>query len=210
MSKSLNLKLRDFTTVSEDGEKGVFTAYANVKWTIDSYDEVTVDGAFKQSIERHRANGTVPKMLFQHNPDIVIGKWISIEEDELGLKVTGQLALTTQKGAEIYELLKMGALDSLSIGYLTIKERYDPSNGITYLEVVDVYEISVVTFPANDKSTVTEIKSAVPEVVVDEPAVEIAPINNVTEEETKAAEELETKRRTLDLVVKLTSMFVRK
>ena len=40
-----------------------------------------------------------------------------MEEDEKGLRVEGKLALGTQRGKEVYELMKMGAIDGLSIGY---------------------------------------------------------------------------------------------
>ena len=118
-----------------------------------------VNNAFKKSIARHKSEGTMPKMLWNHNPDIVIGKWIDMEEDEIGLKVKGQLALNTQKGRETYELLKMGALDSLSIGFTAPKESYGAKDNVTYLEEIDLYEVSVVTFPANKESIVTSIKS---------------------------------------------------
>ncbi|QWL58216.1 HK97 family phage prohead protease [Aeromonas jandaei] len=155
MNHQLRVKLNSFS----ESEEGVFEAYGNVKWVVDSYREVAVDGAFKKSIARHKSEGTMPKMLWNHNPDIVIGKWIDMEEDEIGLKVKGQLALNTQKGRETYELLKMGALDSLSIGFTAPKESYGAKDNVTYLEEIDLYEVSVVTFPANKESIVTSIKS---------------------------------------------------
>lgn len=157
MNHQLRVKLNNFT--ESDQETGVFEAYGNVKWVVDSYREVAVDGAFKKSIARHKSEGTMPKMLWNHNPDVVIGKWLDMEEDDIGLKVKGQLALNTQKGRETYELLKMGALDSLSIGFTAPKESYGSKDNVTYLEEIDLYEVSVVTFPANKESTVTSIKS---------------------------------------------------
>ena len=46
-----------------------------------------------------------------------IGVFDEIKEDSHGLYVKGRLALKTQAGQEAYELLKMGALDGLSIGF---------------------------------------------------------------------------------------------
>ncbi|WP_339009437.1 HK97 family phage prohead protease [Aeromonas popoffii] len=175
MNHQLRVKLNNFT--ESEQETGVFEAYGNVKWVVDSYREVAVDGAFKKSIARHKSEGTMPKMLWNHNPDIVIGKWLEMEEDDHGLKVKGQLALNTQRGRETYELLKMGALDALSIGFTAPKESYGAKDDVTYLEEIDLYEVSVVTFPANKQSTVTSVKSE-----------EIEELNTSEEEQEQPAE----------------------
>lgn len=175
MNHQLRVKLNNFT--ESEQETGVFEAYGNVKWVVDSYREVAVDGAFKKSITRHKSEGTMPKMLWNHNPDIVIGKWLEMEEDDHGLKVKGQLALNTQRGRETYELLKMGALDALSIGFTAPKESYGAKDDVTYLEEIDLYEVSVVTFPANKQSTVTSVKSE-----------EIEELNTSEEEQEQPAE----------------------
>ncbi|CAJ1855320.1 hypothetical protein HLBENOHH_02468 [Aeromonas dhakensis] len=156
----LEFKLNNFAA---DQEEGRFTAYGNVFDVIDSYRDVTLKGAFRKSIQEHKAAGTSPKMLWNHNPDEVIGKWVSFSEDEHGLKMEGVLALGTQRGRETYELLKMGALDSLSIGYVVTKEKFDSVKKVNYLEEVDLFEVSVVTFPANKQSVVTDVKSDEPE-----------------------------------------------
>ena len=64
-------------------------------------------------------------MLWAHDPSEPIGKWVSLSEDRVGLRVEGKLALKTQRGSDAYELLKMDAL-GLSIGYRVA------SGGATY------------------------------------------------------------------------------
>ena len=64
------------------------------------------------------------KLLYQHKTDEPIGVIDSLEEDKKGLKIKGRLAMGTQKGKEVYELMKMGALDSMSIGYKLSPEDY--------------------------------------------------------------------------------------
>ncbi|MGL6606609.1 HK97 family phage prohead protease [Aeromonas hydrophila] len=157
----LEFKLNNFAAEQEEGR---FTAYGNVFDVIDSYRDVTMKGAFRKSIQQHKAAGTSPRMLWNHNPDEVIGKWESFVEDEHGLKMEGVLALGTQRGRETYELLKMGALDSLSIGYVVTKEKFDSVKKLNYLEELDLFEVSVVTFPANKESVVTDVKSEQEEV----------------------------------------------
>ncbi|WP_068871025.1 HK97 family phage prohead protease [Edwardsiella tarda] len=170
MIQNLNLKMESFS-VSEEVE-GRFSGYANVKWFKDHASDVSVDNCFKKSIDRHIAAGTMPKLLLQHDYRDVIGVWESMEEDEHGLKVTGRLALDTVKGRETYSLLKMGALDSLSIGYVTIEEKYDAGTNTNFLIEVDCREISIVTFACNEASRIdaTTIKAA----PVDAPAAIIA------------------------------------
>ena len=82
-----------------------------------------------------------------------------MEEDNIGLKVRGQLALRTSRGAEAYELLKMKAISGLSIGFVTREDNYDRVSGIRTLKKVDLWEVSLVTFPANDAARVQGGKS---------------------------------------------------
>ncbi|HAW81166.1 MAG TPA: HK97 family phage prohead protease, partial [Balneola sp.] len=56
----------------------------------------------------------------------------------------GRLAMGTQRGREVYELMKMGALDGLSIGYRVDPKGtyYDEKGKRRYLKTVDLMEIS--------------------------------------------------------------------
>ncbi|EGR0698808.1 HK97 family phage prohead protease [Vibrio parahaemolyticus] len=148
--KNLDIQIKSF---DDDGETGVFTAYANVKWCVDRARDCTVDGCFKWDKTR------LPKMLLQHDYTKVVGTWLEIEEDDVGLRVKGQLAINTQLGRETYELLKLGALDSLSIGYIIRKERFDTKENINYLEDIEIREISIVTFECNQQSLIDSVKS---------------------------------------------------
>ena len=82
-----------------------------------------------------------------------------VKEDAVGLHVEGKLALKTTRGAEAYELLKMGAISGLSIGFITREDSYDRVTGIRTLKKVDLWEVSLVTFPANDAARVAAVKS---------------------------------------------------
>lgn len=135
-------------------EDGTFTGYGSVFGVKDSYDEIVVSGAFTDSIAVRK-----PALLWQHRSGEPIGVWTQIEEDNIGLKMTGKLALKTQRGAEAYELLKMGAVTGLSIGFQTREDAYDKVTGIRTLKKVDLWETSLVTFPANDAARVQSVKS---------------------------------------------------
>ncbi len=140
---------------------GTFTGYASVFGEVDSYGEITVKGSFAKSLKAWGKKGKLPAMLWMHNQGIVIGKWVSMVEDDYGLLVKGQLALDTPKGAEAYALLKMGALDGLSIGYVATEWTVDTKAGTVTLDVIDLWEVSIVTFPAGESARVEGVKSLV-------------------------------------------------
>jgi len=135
-------------------EDGTFTGYGSVFHVKDSYGEIVVPGAFVESLSVRK-----PALLWQHRSGEPIGVWTQIEEDNIGLKMTGQLALKTQRGQEAYELLKIGAVTGLSIGFQTREDAFDKVTGIRTLKKVDLWETSLVTFPANDAARVQHVKA---------------------------------------------------
>lgn len=138
------------------GEDGVFTGYASTFANEDLGRDVVVAGAFSKSLSRRPANKV--KMLRSHDASEPIGVWTDLKEDRKGLLATGKLILDTTKGRETYALMKAGALDALSIGYRTLKDRFDRAKGIRFLEEVDLQEISVVTFPMNPRAGIASVK----------------------------------------------------
>ena len=145
--------------VDAGDESMTFTAYGNVKNIADKVKDVAVDGCYQKSIEAHSKNGTMPRMLWSHDPkQLPVGVIKSIEEDDHGLKFSGKLSDTTL-GREIYALAKDGALDSFSIGYIVKDEEYDRKTGINYLKEIDIKEISWVNFACNEASLLQEVKS---------------------------------------------------
>lgn len=137
--------------VSEDG---LFSGYGSVFNVVDSYKEIVAPGAFAESLA-----GKMPSLLWQHRSGEPIGVYSAVREDAVGLHVEGKLALKTARGAEAYELLKMGAITGLSIGYVTREDSYDKVSGIRTLKKLDLWEVSLVTFPANDAARVATVKS---------------------------------------------------
>jgi len=141
-------------------EKGEFTGYGSVFGNIDSYGDVVVKGAFRNFLSAN-SPGSV-KLLWQHNPENPIGVYDEIREDDTGLFVKGRLLVDdVQKAREAYALLKNGALSGLSIGYSVNQDgaKYG-DDGVRYLKDLKLFEISIVTFPANSSANVNGIKSA--------------------------------------------------
>lgn len=156
----MTLQTREFCFKAETVEEsGVFTGYGSVFDVLDSYKEIVVRGAFAETMAAHKAKGTMPAMLWQHRSGEPMGVYLEMDEDAVGLRVRGQIAMKTQRGAEAYELLKMGAISGLSIGFVPREEAYDKVTGITTLKKVDLWELSLVTFPANDAARVQGVKA---------------------------------------------------
>jgi len=153
-------KTRDFAfELKSLKEDGIFEGYGSVFGVKDSYDEIVAQGAFTESLAAHKSAGTMPALLWQHRSGEPCGVYTGMEEDNIGLKVSGQLALKTVRGAEAHELLKMKAISGLSIGFMTREDSYDRVTGIRTLKRVDLMECSLVTFPANDAARVQTVKS---------------------------------------------------
>lgn len=138
----------------EDGGM-TFTGLASTFGNADMVGDIVVEGAFERSLKRRKPKGV--KMLWQHNMDQPIGVFTDMREEKRGLVVEGQLA-ETQLGREAHELLKLGAIDSMSIGFRTIKDEMDNEKNKRKLIEVDLLEVSLVTFPANPKAKIRTVK----------------------------------------------------
>ena len=150
----------EYKASQDEEEQGVFTGYGSIFGNKDLGNDVVVEGAFAKSIGQKGAKAV--KLLYQHRQDEPIGVFDEIVEDRRGLKVKGRLAMGTQRGREVYELMKMGALDGLSIGYRVDPKGvdYDEKRKRRYLKSVDLMEISAVTFPMNPRARVQAVKGA--------------------------------------------------
>lgn len=142
-----------------DGETRTFEGYGSVFGVLDSYADIVAPGAFKRSLKEAKSAGRMPALLWQHDPSSPIGVYESMGEDATGLYVKGRLS-DTQLGREAYTLLKDGALSGLSIGFTTRKSKVDNESGVRTLTDVQLWETSLVTFPANDAARVTGVKAA--------------------------------------------------
>ena len=150
--------IKGYDDEEEDKEYGRFEGYGSVFGNKDLGNDVIEKGAFSKSLRKRKAKGV--KLLYQHKSDMPIGVFDEIKEDEHGLVVKGRLALKTQAGAEAYELLKMGALDGLSIGFRVNPQEvsYDKRANKRIIKEVDLMEVSLVTFPMNPQATVRSVK----------------------------------------------------
>jgi HK97 family phage prohead protease len=124
---------------------GTVEGYASLFGEIDQARDMVMPGAFAASL-RQRGIRRVP-MLFQHDPSEPIGVWLDLHEDFRGLYARGRLIPEVVRARELLALLQAGAADGLSIGFRTVRGRLDPKTRVRKVDQIDLWEISIVTFP---------------------------------------------------------------
>jgi hypothetical protein len=135
---------------------GCFEGYASLFDHEDMGRDIVVRGAFRDSLKKRGAGGI--KMLFQHDPNQPIGIWQDLVEDARGLYAKGRIMTEVAKGAEVLALMRAGVLDGLSIGFRAVTGRRDAHTGVRKLQQVDLWEISVVTFPMQQGARIATTK----------------------------------------------------
>lgn len=155
---------KDFgLSVKDVSDEGAFEGYASTfGGSPDSYGDVVMPGAFAESLVRHKREGSMPLLLWGHRAgDLPIGNWVDMAEDGKGLWGKGQIDLEDEIGRRVHRALKRKSVRGLSIGYETIESKNDPKRpGVNLLEKLDLWEVSVVNFPANRRSLVTGVKAS--------------------------------------------------
>lgn len=176
---------------SDESSEGILEGYMSTWNNSDAVGDTIRKGAFTKSLKER-----MPRVLWQHDAHEPIGIFKEIYEDNKGLFATIELNLNVQRGREAYELFKQGAMDSFSIGALLEKYEIveDPKTGRASLDVKELrlFEVSVVTFPANEKATVTAIKEHIEEAL--------------TEIEDRDLEKIEQAETVEDVIATLTAM----
>lgn len=137
-------------------DEGIIEGYAST-WgePPDHQGDVVVRGAFTKSLQR-----ITPQFFWQHKSDTIIGGFLDAKEDDHGLFTRWQLDLDTEPGNYAYKMISRGRVKSFSIGYVAVEKEF---KGTTrYLKTLDFLENSPVTFPANERATITGVKNDVP------------------------------------------------
>lgn len=137
-------------------EEGIISGYASRFDEVDSYGDVIAKGAFKKSLKK---TGPIRvKMLYGHDPQKLIGKWTTLEEDGVGLAATGQVFKNLGLGEEALFLIKEGVLDGLSIGFRIVNSDRQ-SNGTRTIREIDLMEVSIVSIPALASARITNVRA---------------------------------------------------
>lgn len=141
---------------------GEFSGYASVFDKIDWYGDVVRPGAFTKTIAAWKSKGKLPPILWQHNSQMPIGPHLDMYEDAKGLFVVGKLLIEDiEKAREAHALLKAKVISGMSIGFDVAADgmEYDGKTNVWNLNELDLWENSLVTFPANEDAQVEEVKT---------------------------------------------------
>ncbi len=146
---------RPRTTIEPDG---TVEGYASLFGEIDAARDMVMPGAFSRTLKM-RGLRRIP-MLFQHDPAEPIGVWFELTEDFRGLRARGKLIPEVARARELIALVRSGAVDGLSIGFRTVKGRIDPASRVRKIIDLDLWEISIVTFPLLAGARVRAVKGS--------------------------------------------------
>lgn len=146
-------------------ESATLSGYASTFGNKDFTGDIVVKGAFAQTIREWKKKNKPLPLLYQHDSRMPIGKLTAMKEDDRGLYIEGTILETVDKGREVISLIEAGVLDSMSIGYMAKDFDYDLPKNVRNLKTIDLREVSVVTFPANDQATISGIKGELPKTI---------------------------------------------
>lgn len=159
------------------GDGAGFSGYASHFGSVDSYGTAIQKGAFAKTL---RERGDKIPVLWQHDPYTPIGRPTELKEDNIGLAFNAAIVEDTTFGKEAMSLLRAGVPLGMSFGFETIKSRpyeeaddtaLDWSNApdffnspdgrkwVRVIEEIRLWEISLVTFPANEQATVDDVRA---------------------------------------------------
>ncbi|OHV12125.1 HK97 family phage prohead protease [Kushneria phosphatilytica] len=141
----------------EDGDEGTFEGYASVFGNKDSHGDVVTQGAFAPALEK----GSNVGMFFNHASfDLPVGKWLDLHEDEYGLYAKGELTPGMQQSSDLRAAMKHETVGGLSVGFtVNMSDVEESDTGLVFSSIDTLREISLCTWPANERARVSSVKS---------------------------------------------------
>jgi uncharacterized protein len=146
---------RDQQTPDERVIEGYFALYESETELWQNSFEIITKGAFDNTLSKNDI-----RALWNHNTQYVLGRnkngSLELKADDKGLFATIKLP-NTQYAEDLYQLVSRGDIDQASFGFNIIDEEIEElaSGGYRWrINEIDLHEISVVTFPAYENTTV--------------------------------------------------------
>lgn len=134
-----------------------------------------ISGAFREKavygcLTRCLAGNPDVRMLAQHNPSLILGRTkngtLVLNDTPDGLQFTCQLNERSSYARDTYEAIKRGDLDACSFGFVVpdggdqfVDDPEDRSMPLRILRRIDLFDTSVVTFPAYPEGTSVQARS---------------------------------------------------
>lgn len=130
--------------------EGLASTFGN----LDRDGDIIIEGAFKKTL----ANPDIKlKLLNQHKFDEPLGTIDKAIETSEGLFIMARMPKANSKVRDIIPLLEMGALSDFSIGFQVVDADISP-DGNRLIKEINLFEVSIVTMPANPKAKITSVK----------------------------------------------------
>jgi HK97 family phage prohead protease len=148
-----------------DVKSGSFRGYGSVYSIRDLQDDVVMPGSFKRTLEARKSD-PIP-LLWSHNTSEPIGV-STAQEDAYGLAVAGELVLSVPRAAQLRDLMKVGAVRGLSIGYRVPPGGSKMRGEVRELHDIDLVELSLCVLPACPVAQVTSPPKAAAEMTPSE------------------------------------------
>lgn len=155
-----DLEIREFRATPTADE-------ATVEGIAVPYGETISVGGFRERFAPGAAEGSEGVKLFWRH-DEIIGAVDTLEDREDGLFIRARIADTTL-GRDARALLKLGAIDRFSVGFIPVEDREDEDGTIVRTKVA-LREVSLVPHPAYSGATVTQARAALEDVRSDSAA----------------------------------------
>ena len=151
---------RDLNFRASVNDEGIFEGYLSTYDDVDSYGTYFMPGAWDKSIERFNSGEVIP-VLWSHDRSKPIGKFTELKSDDKGLWGRGKLTLEDPQAKIAYAHMKDGSVMGLSVGFEMDYDNVIYNRLLDALGIAeaDLFECSVVVFPANSNAKITNFKS---------------------------------------------------
>jgi len=151
---------RDLNFRASVNDEGIFEGYLSTYDDVDSYGTYFMPGAWDESIKRFNSGEVIP-VLWSHDRSKPIGKFTELKSDDKGLWGRGKLTLEDPQAKIAYAHMKDGSVMGLSVGFELDYDNVIYNRMLDALGIAeaDLFECSVVVFPANSNAKITNFKS---------------------------------------------------
>ena len=151
---------RDLNFRASVNDEGIFEGYLSTYDDVDSYGTYFMPGAWDKSIERFNSGEVIP-VLWSHDRSKPIGKFTELKSDDKGLWGRGKLTMEDPQAKIAYAHMKDGSVMGLSVGFELDYDNviYNKMLDALGIAEADLFECSVVVFPANTNAKITNFKS---------------------------------------------------